>query len=237
MNFASAPFILLFLPLTLGAFYAIRGPHAAERRMALLTLASAIFYLSAGWQNALVLGASIAGNYLAGRVLLALPADAGSRRKLTMWIAVLGNLGLLLGFKLRILGAEGPDGFTAAEDILLPLALSFVTFQQIGFIASVYRGMIRAFTLPSYLFFVLFFPQLVMGPIVRFEDIAAQLKEGALAKVDPRWVAAGLAVFCLALVKKLVVANSLAGPSDAIFAAARVAPIASAEAWFAVICF
>ena len=237
MNFASAPFILLFLPLVLGAFHVLRGEQAGRRRMALLTVASAIFYLVAGWQNALVLGASIAGNFLAARWLLALDPAIRPRRKLVMWLAVLANVGLLLFFKLRILGAEGPDGFRATEDILLPLALSFVTFQQIGFVASVYRGSIRSVDLPTYLFFVLFFPQLVMGPIVRFEDIAGQLEKGALAKVDPRWVATGLAVFALALVKKLLIANGLAGPSDAIFAAARGAPIAPVEAWFAIVCF
>ena len=237
MNFASAPFVLLFLPLVLAAFHALRGRRAAERRQALLILASAVFYVSAGWQNALVLGASIAGNYIAGRTLLALGRGQAERRKRVLWLAVLANVGLLLGFKLRILGAEGPDGFTAAEDVLLPLALSFVTFQQIGFVASVYRRTITAFTASEYLFFVLFFPQLVMGPIVRFEDISEQLRSGALGKVDPRWVATGLAVFALALVKKAVIANSLAGPSDAIFLAARDGPVAAPDAWFAIVCF
>lgn len=235
MNFASAPFVLLFLPLVLAAFHALRGPAAGRRRMALLTAASAVFYLSGGWQNALVLGGSMAGNYLAARWLLALE-DRG-RRKAVMWLAVLANLGLLLGFKIRILGAEGPDGFTAAEDVLLPLALSFVTFHQVGFIASIYRGTVRQVSLPAYLFFILFFPHLVLGPIVRYQDIAGQLDRGALAKVDPRWVATGFAVFALALLKKLLVANGLAGQSDEIFAAAHGAAIATSEAWFAIVCF
>jgi D-alanyl-lipoteichoic acid acyltransferase DltB (MBOAT superfamily) len=235
VNFASTPFVLLFLPLVLAAFHALRGPRAGERRMALLIAASAVFYVSAGWQNALVLGGSLTGNYLAARGLLAL--EHPGRRKALMWLAVLANVGLLLGFKIRILGGEGPDGFTAAEDVLLPLALSFVTFHQIGFIASIYRGTVRQVGLPAYLFFILFFPHLVMGPIVRYQDIAGQLERGALAKVDPRWVATGLAVFVLALVKKLVIANGLAGPGDEIFAAAQAGAIATTEAWFAIACF
>jgi D-alanyl-lipoteichoic acid acyltransferase DltB (MBOAT superfamily) len=237
MNFASAPFILLFLPLTLAGFHLIRGPRAGARRMAFLLVASAVFYASSGWQNVLVLSASIGANFFAARTLLGLPAGAAAWRKRVLWLAIIGNVGLLLGFKISILGSEGPDGFSAAEDVLLPLALSFVTFQQVGFVASVYRGTVSRFTLPRYLFFVLFFPQLVMGPIVRFEDIDTQLDRGALAQVDSRWVTTGAAVFCFGLMKKLVLANGLAGPTDAIFEAARAGPISGGQAWYGVIAF
>lgn len=234
MNFASAPFILGFLPLTLGIFHLIRGPRAGQWRMAFLTLASAIFYLSSGWQNGLVLAASITGNFLAGKAMLASPRP---RRKAIMWLPVLGNLGLLLGFKLTILAAESPDGFSVAEDVLLPLALSFVTFQQIGFIAGVQRGTITDVRLSRYLFFVLFFPQLVLGPIIRFEDVRDQLDKGALAKVDPRWVVTGLAIFCLALCKKLLLADPLGRRATVVFNETLTGPVAMPDAWYAIVTF
>ncbi len=234
MNFASAPFILGFLPLTLVLFHAIRGPRANEWRMGFLTLASAIFYISSGWENAPVLAASITGNFAAGKVML---ASAGPRRKFVMWVAILANIGLLLGFKLTILAADSPDGFSVAEDVLLPLALSFVTFQQIGFLAGIQRGTISEVTLPRYLFFVLFFPQLVLGPIIRFEDVRDQLASGALAKVDPRWVVTGIAIFCLALCKKLLLADPLGRRATMVFDEAMLGPVALPDAWFGIVTF
>lgn len=234
MNFASAPFILGFLPITLALFHALRGPRAAEWRMLFLILASAVFYLSSGWQNGLVLTASIGGNFLAGHMML---ASKPKRRKAIMWLAVLANLSLLLGFKLTILAADSPDGFTVAEDVVLPLALSFVTFQQIGFIVGVLRGTIRDFTLREYLFFVLFFPQLVLGPIIRFEDVQRQLRDGALARVDSGWIVTGLAVFCLALVKKLLLADPLGRRASLVFEQAQTSQVAMADAWYGAATF
>jgi alginate O-acetyltransferase complex protein AlgI len=237
VNFASAPFILLFLPLTLLGLFAIRGERAGPRRMAFLTLASAVFYGASGLSNLLVLALSIAVNFTAGRLLSALPRSEAPKRKAIMWLAVIANIAILLTFKLRILAAEGPDGFTAAEDVLLPLALSFVTFQQIGFVVGCYRGTIPGISLPRYLFFVLFFPQLVMGPIVRFEDVRRQLDEDVLARIDGAAFATGAAVFSLALFKKLVIANSLAPPANRLFDLAREGPVATADAWYAMVTF
>lgn len=237
MNFASLPFVLGFLPLVLLAFHALRGPQAGERRLALLILASAVFYGASGWNNIAVLAGSMAVNFAAGRALVAIPRDCKRQRKTVMWLAVLANLALLLGFKLAILFVEDGRGFSASQDILLPLALSFITFQQIGFVVSCYNGSILSFTLARYLFFVLFFPQLVLGPIVRFEDIDRQVNEGALARVSPADVATGLAVFALALAKKVLVADHIGAVADRIFATAEQAPIGMANAWMGLAAF
>jgi len=205
--------------------------------MYVLTLASAIFYGASGWSNLLVLAASITVNFLAGRTLLELASGMARQRRTVMWLAVAANVALLLTFKIRVLTAEGPDGFTVIEDVLLPLALSFITFQQIGFITGCYRGTITTVSLERYLFFVLFFPQLILGPIVRFEDFARQLDDDALGRVDPGWLATGISVFSLGLVKKAVLADLLAVPVDRVFAEAQQAPIAMGEAWFAIVTF
>ncbi|GAA0278360.1 MBOAT family protein [Alteraurantiacibacter aestuarii] len=237
MNFASAPFLLIFLPLVLVVFHAIRGERAGEWRMAFLTLASALFYVSSGWQNALVLGSSIAVNFGCAKMMMAANEGHVKRRKAIMWLAVIFNVGLLLTFKLTILAADSPDGFNAAEDVLLPLALSFVTFQQIGFITSVQKRTITQITLRRYLFFVLFFPQLVLGPIIRFEDVKQQLDDGALVHVDPRWVATGLAIFSLALFKKLALADPLGRAATRVFDATLTGPVPLGDAWFAITTF
>ncbi|MDG2004608.1 MAG: MBOAT family O-acyltransferase [Novosphingobium sp.] len=237
MNFASTPFLFLFLPLTLVIFFAIRGPRAGERRMAFLTMASAVFYGASGWSNLLVLGASITVNFCAGKALLNLSSEHSARKKAVISLAVIANIALLLSFKIHILAARGPVGFTVAQDVLLPLALSFITFQQIGFVASCFRGTIKAVTLPRYLFFVLFFPQLVLGPIVRFENVAQQLDDRALDHVNPKWLAIGIAVFALGLLKKAVLVFLLAIPTNHVFAVAELQPIAMGDAWFAILTF
>ncbi len=234
MSFAGWPFLALFLPLALGGFYALPAGAAARARQAWLIGASILFYAVSGLESLAVLAASIALNFTAGTVLAGdrLPG-VGGRRAVT-WAAVALNVGLLALFKIDALATRGAGGFLSASDILIPLALSFVTFQQIGFVVACYRRQLRPQPF-DYLFFVLFFPQLVMGPIVQYRDIARQLRAGALALASRQDVAVGLAIFTFGLAKKLLLADPLADPVDAVFAAAAtgVAP-STADAWFAI---
>lgn len=228
MNFASWSFILLFLPATFLCFRL--APAATGPRAAILILASALFYTLSGWHNALVLAASLAVNGGAGALIV---RTAGRRRRRAlMWAAVAFNLGLLLAFKVR-----SGEGFRVEEAILIPLALSYVTFQQIGFVTACHRGRIERVSPRDYLFFILFFPQLVMGPIVRFEDVAAQLREGRLRAAAGGDAAIGLSIFIFGLAQKVLLADRLAPAVDTIFDTARHAPIGTAESWFAIIAF
>jgi D-alanyl-lipoteichoic acid acyltransferase DltB (MBOAT superfamily) len=119
---------------------------------------------------------------------------------------------------------------------LIPLALSFVTFQQIGFVVACYRRQVQAFAVHEYLFFILFFPQLIMGPIVRFPDVVAQLRGGALARTGADDLAVGLSIFAFGLAEKVLLADQIAPAVDAAFALAP-AGISAPEAWFAIIGF
>ena len=235
MNFASWTFVLLFLPVTLAAFHLIPAADGAGRRVQFLILMSAVFYAWSGVANALVLAASLALNLAAG---LLLTRDMPNRaRGFVFWAAVAANLGLLVGFKIAALDAPGPDGFRAAESILIPLALSFVTFQQIGFVTACYRRQVRRFAARDYLFFALFFPQLIMGPILRFQDISPQLaREHALAP-DREDLAAGLAIFTFGLAEKVLLADQIAPGVNAVFAQAEFGPVTAAEAWYAIAAF
>ena len=237
MNFTTWQFLLLFLPLTLVAFRLTVGPRAAVLRQALLIAASLLFYGVSGLANLAVLTLSMAGNFAAGRLLGGDALQKPARRRTVMWAAVAFNLSLLLGFKLMALGDPAEDGFLTSERILIPLALSFVTFQQIGFVVACHKRQILRPGLFDYLFFVAFFPQLVMGPIVRFDKVAAQLKSGALVSVTRTDFAAGLAIFLFGLAKKVLLADPLAGPVERIFEAQALSGATALESWFAIVAF
>lgn len=234
MNFASWSFVGLFLPLVLGAFLLIRGKRRAEGRQALLIAASLLFYGVSGAANLAMLGASIALNFAAGRALAA-PRPGQSIRRAIMWSAVIANVGALLAYKVLALDSRAIDGFLSAPEILIPLALSFITFQQIGFVVATYRRSIRHPDLFDYLFFVAFFPQLILGPIVQYGHIAAQLREGALARVATRDIAVGLAIFVLGLSKKVLLADQMALPVNSVFDGVLDGNRpATLDAWFAI---
>ena len=236
MNFASGTFVLLFLPVALVTFHLLRGRHAGEaRRWALIAL-SLLFYGWSGLFNFGVLAASIVLNFAVGKALTG-RGLAQRGRKAMLWLAIIANVGLLVGFKVRALLVPTPDGFRSEEWILIPLALSFLTFQQIGFITACYRRSIGRFSPGEYLFFVAFFPQLVMGPIVRFQDMAAQLREGRLAQANAADVAVGVSIFVFGLAQKVLLADQLAPHVERVFNHAQVAPLSPAQAWFGIIAF
>jgi D-alanyl-lipoteichoic acid acyltransferase DltB (MBOAT superfamily) len=231
VNFASWTFVLLFLPLALLVFRFAGG----QRRNALIVLSFG-FYLWSGPWNALVLAASMAANATIGH-LLTRPDQTARYRMTALWVGIAANVGLLFAFKVAALDLGNGDGFRTSETILIPLALSFVTFHQIWFLTACHKRQVKGFLLGDYVFFITFFPQLVMGPIVRFQDIARQLKANALARVSAEDVAVGLAIFSFGLAQKVLLADQIGAPVDTIFAAAQTNPVTPGEAWFAIIGF
>jgi alginate O-acetyltransferase complex protein AlgI len=237
MYFASPTFLLLFLPVVMLAFHTIRGTAANGLRAGFLIAASIAFYLWSGLHNATVLAFSLGVTFACGRLMTGLGKDRESLRRALMWAGIAVNIGLLAAFKVHALDVSNADGFRTAEQILIPLGLSYVTFQQIGFLVACRRGQITAPGLRDYLFFITFFPHLLMGPIVRFQDMARQLRDRSLARVDASDVATGLSIFVFGLAQKVLLADQIAPAIDRIFLAARTAPISPAESWVGIIAF
>lgn len=237
MNFASWPFVGLFLPSTLILFYLAQGLQRARIRQYLLIIASFIFYAWAGWLDFSVFLASIGVNYGAAYLLTSKTEWQRPRRKALMWVAVAANIALLFAFKVLLLSASADTGFNATEQIYIPLAISFYTFQQIGFVASCYRRQITTVLPANYLFFIAFFPHLVLGPILRFQDIDDQIKQNALNSVTARDVCIGFCIFVFGLAKKLLVADRLAPTVNLLFDATSYTTVSAADMWFAIIAF
>ena len=236
MNFASWTFLLLFLPVVLMVFHAIRGRDADAWRAIAMIAASVVFYLWAGLYNAAVMSVSLAVTYAAGRTVSALTKDRERLRRILMWAGVAANVALLAAFKVSALAASD-GGFRTLESVLIPLGLSYVTFQQIGFIVACRRGQIVSPSLRDYLFFITFFPHLLLGPIVRFQDMARQLAAQSLTRVSASDVGAGLSIFVFGLAQKVLLADQIAPAVDRIFLAAQTGPISPLESWFGVVAF
>src|SRR6266853_15864 len=186
MLFNSYEFIFAFLPVTIAGFYLL-GP--VSRRWALHWLILASFFFYAWWRplNVLLIAPSILINFVLARTLQRLVRNEKRRR------ASLAGLVLGLAFNVAFLGYFKYTYFlgTAINDvfgsnliltrIILPLGISFITFQKIAFLIDVHSRRIESFTLQDYCLFVLFFPQLIAGPIVHYREIMPLEEAGSLS--------------------------------------------------------
>ena len=214
MLFNSEEFLFVFLPATLIGFYWI-GAFRRQWAILWLILASLLFY---GWWrpiNILIIGPSIIINYALASILLRLTRDKGSR-SLSRVLLILGvafNV-LFLGFfkYTDFLYGTINDIFGAnliLMRIILPLGISFITFQKIAFLIDVQAGRIESFTFREYCTFVLFFPQLIAGPIVHYREMMPQFA-AADCRFDKNNFAIALTLLCFGLFKKVVLADHIA---------------------------
>ena len=236
MLFNSYIFIFAFLPATLAAV-AVARRAGARPAMTVLVTASLLFY---GWfvpgHIVLLLG-SVAVNYGTSRLI---HRRGGSRAWLTAGIAA--NIGLLGTFKYLDFLIGTVNGALGAEwtllHIILPLAISFFTFQQIAYLVDVHRGLAIPPPPLDYTLFVCFFPQLIAGPIVHHSEIVPQFRKPDFARITRATLAIGLTWFTIGLAKKTLLADSFAPIAEATFSLARDGAAPSLfEAWFATLAF
>lgn len=212
MLFNSYIFVFVFFPICLlGCYGLVRGGKPGAARV-FLTAMSLWFYGYFNLSYLLIMICSIAVNYLFHRLL------SGESRRAVMILAVVFNLGLLFYFKYydffldTVNGMFGTD--FALRGILLPLGISFFTFQQISFIVDTYRGEVADCSLSEYALFVSFFPQLIAGPIVNHSEMLPQFRAFGAEKLDWERIAGGLALFVLGLAKKVLLADTLGAGVD-----------------------
>jgi len=238
MIFSSWPFIFVFLPLTALGFFAIPLRFRAARKI-WLTLASLVFYAYWKIEYVPLIVFSILFNYAIAEALLRFHA-----RRAAWWILCGGvgtNLALLGYFKyanflVQSLGLA--TGHASAHlDIILPLAISFFTFTQIAYLVDVYRDEARHYSFLDYSLFVVFFPHLIAGPIVRHWEIIPQYADKDI-RANREDISVGLAIFLLGLYKKLLLADNISGVANAVFGAAeRGGALTWFDAWFGALAY
>lgn len=239
MLFNSYEFIFFFLPATwLGWRIALAQGH---RRLgvAWLALASLFFYGYWNWKYVPLLLLSLVINYRLG---LSLTTAAPSKRRLLIIIGLVWNIGLLAYFKYfnffigtlnQIAGLQW-----RSISVILPLGISFFTFQKIAYLVDSSRGKVRDTAFLDFTLFVLFFPQLIAGPIVHHGEFIPQLHDEATWRFDPRKTFVGCSLFAFGLFQKTVIADTLAPIADSTFGlAGNEAHLRLVEAWFGVVAY
>lgn len=202
-------FILLFFPLLMIAYFLCNKVNILAGKMVLLA-GSLIFYAYADWHMLFFLLASVICNYL----FIYLMGHAKWRKTL-LAVPVMVNVGLLLFFKYTNFVIESINLLWKTEyglmKLLVPLGISFITFQQIAYLVTVYRGELERIDLVDYLVYILYFPKLVMGPLAEPTDFIMQLNDPAAKKVNSDHMAQGLKLFSFGLIKKMILADTFAG--------------------------
>ena len=209
MVFNSYLFILAFLPVvTVGFFLCNKIGRTAGKIF--LIAASIAFYLYGGIDTALIFGVSIVVNLLLS--LLMVRYQNHGKTLLTVMITfdvailfVFKYLGFSLGLFEMISGKQ-----IDAPDIVMPLAVSFFTFQQIMWAVKLYKGELDGTGIIDYLFYIFYFPKLVMGPLCDPKDLISKANDDSVGKADWNNIAQGLMIFSLGLIKKVILADTFA---------------------------
>lgn len=226
MPFSNTDFLFLFLPVFLIAYALLPARNALY-----LGFSVFFYFVGEGWYLGVVI-ASMVANYGFGLLI----DRAEHRRRLAVSIAVGANLLSLVVFKylgflsVSLLGVA-PDSRLAT--IHLPLGISFFTFHAISYLVDVYRRDVRAErSFVDLSLYMMMFPQLISGPILRFHLIAPQLRKRI---VNAQKVYFGACLFCLGLAQKVLLADTLAGICDPLFSHWR--SLSTATAWLAAVTY
>ncbi len=236
MLFNSYEFIFGFLPISLLVFFLIgdRGHH----RVAISWLVAASLFFYAWWNPVYVflIILSILFNYGLGIVLSSNPESKPTKTRAVLLLGVATNLGLLGYFKYANFFVDSISKLTntswSLDNIILPLAISFFTFQQIAYLVDAYRGETKEYSFIHYCLFVTFFPQLIAGPIVHHREMLPQFTKPETYRFNHENLAVGTTIFTLGLFKKVVMADGVAVYATPIFtAASQGVELSFFEAW------
>ncbi|MBQ7335177.1 MAG: MBOAT family protein [Clostridia bacterium] len=233
MLFTSLEFLFVFFPIT----FLVNFLLPAKARNYWLLLASLFFYAWGEPTFLLVMLASILFNYL---MALLIAKNEGKARARKWWLSltVVGNLGVLFVFKYLNFVTETLHSalpFTQAwfdrTEFVLPIGISFFTFQAMSYVIDVYRG-VPVQKNPAYLgLYISLFPQLIAGPIVRYTTIADQIQS---RKITSELFCKGMLRFVKGFNKKVLLANLLAVVADAAFGTEQMSV---AMAWLGALCY
>ena len=241
MLFNSLEFCMFFMPVVYGGFCFLERTGFQSYAGFWLLTASAFFYGYFHWPLLFLLMASVSANYLIGRSIVEAKSKDGSSR---VWVFVgcIFNLSLLGVFKYLNFGIDIVNAITGkqfgAVVIMLPLAISFFTFQQVAYLVDLSRKEIPTPKFLDYALFVTFFPQLIAGPICRYHELFPQIRKLGISKQRVHHLISGMSIFFVGLAKKVLIADELALRADSVFAAvAEGVAVDFLETWAGLLAF
>jgi alginate O-acetyltransferase complex protein AlgI len=213
MAFNSYPFIFGFLPATVAGFWLLARFAGRSAALGWLILASVAFYAYASLIGLAIIVPSIAADYLIARTMMRIHPSGERLRRILFIAGVAGNVLLLGYFKYRNFFLDTVNTVFATHfeltKLLLPLGISFLTFQKIAFLADVQSGQVKVVRFFDFLLFMLFFPRAVAGPIVHYEEVMPQLTGTTLRNIRTN-LAVGVCLFSVGIFKKTVIADGVA---------------------------
>jgi len=236
MLFNSYEFLFAFLPITLIGFFLIGQKLGRAAAIAWLIFASLFYY---AWWNPIYVGlilASMGTNFLFGRAIGRRDSKALGSRRALLALGVIFNLSLLGYFKYANFFVDTANELLDVDvtlaPIVLPLAISFFTFQQIAYLADTYSDVTSEYSFLHYALFVTFFPQLIAGPIVHHSEMMPQFMHRAVLRLNTARLCVASAIFSIGLFKKVVIADGVARYASPVFAAAAAGETLDLfEAW------
>ncbi len=241
MLFNSYIFLFLFLPITLIGFHFIGRYTKANIAIAWLVGASLFFY---GWWNPaylILLLFSIIFNFSVG-VFLSRNSKGNLAHKAILLFGIITNLSVLGYFKYANFFIDNLNSLAQTNillnEIILPLGISFFTFQQITYLVDAYYQETKEYSFLYYCLFVTFFPQLIAGPIVHHKEMMPQFLKDTIYKLQTKNIAIGLTIFIIGLCKKVIIADGISVYSTPVFNAAEAGILLTFfEAWTGAIAY
>lgn len=210
MQFNSYLFILAFLPLLIILYFLLSKLHTAAGKVVLI-LASLLFYGYADRTMLCILIASIVVNYA---FVLWIKGGRHLPPRYAVYFPVILNICFLIYFKYTNFIIDNVNRFFHTEyplrNIILPIGISFFTFQQIAYLMTVYRKELQNTNFIDYFVYIAYFPKLLMGPLTEPVDFILQLNNQNLKKIDWTHIVEGLKLFSFGLLKKIIFADTFA---------------------------
>ena len=234
MIFSTFQFIFIFLPLVFFVYWLCLRLSAIPASKWWLVASSLYFYYAGSQHFFPFFAASVVFNYLFGMLLARISTSwAMWRRRCMLTIGILANVFLLGYFKYADFAITNYNFFVSQPvdllHIVLPIGISFFTFQLIAFLVDSHRGETKDYTFLNYLLFITFFPQLIVGPIVHHKEMVAQYENQEIYRLNPENIAKGLFLFSIGCAKKILIADNLTPLAQAAFDHAQ--ELSMLESW------
>lgn len=220
MLFNSYVFVFLFFPIVILGYFGLNHFKQYKASKIFLTGASLYFYGYFNWSYLLIIVSSILLNYLFSNILLS-KKTSSVVRKLTLSVALTFNIGSLAVFKYFDFFVDNVNAIFNTSlpllNLLLPLGISFFTFQQLSYVIDSYKKDVPKYSFIDYALFVTYFPQLIAGPIVTHDEMVPQFADESKKKFNADNFACGLFGFALGLGKKVIIADTFGLVVDSAF--------------------
>jgi alginate O-acetyltransferase complex protein AlgI len=232
--FNSVTFLFIFLPVVAGVYFVVPGRRA---RNGVLLASSAVFYAYGGLNSLLVLAASVALNYACGMAIEAL-RDRPAAAKAALVVGIVANVALLASYKYLGFLASSANAVGGLHlplpSVVMPIGVSFFTFEGLSYIVDLYRGRAPVQRNPlDVALYMGLFATIMAGPIVRYSDFHAQIRDRSETLEN---VALGARRFVVGLAKKAIIAGALGTMSTAVFAT-PTAGLSVTGAWLGALAF